>query len=136
MRLVKVDDDAHLGHPADLTASGAGSRFTVTFSTQGPALRELLVNGDEWDGWQRPERRFVSEAEFGLSPFRRSYSAASPSYTEKACEPGATRSGLDHRGHRTNFREFPLCEVRTPVYISTQTRPRPFDSQSLCATPL
>jgi hypothetical protein len=107
--LVNAGDDAHFGHPADrfggwvevhcerldaealLDALKAGRYY----STQGPALREVLVDGDHLyvqtseayaialtgsgDRWLSGTDRTsqsgvsISEADFDLSPFRGSY---------------------------------------------------------------
>jgi hypothetical protein len=107
--LVNAGDDAHFGHPADrfggwvevhceqldpetpLDALKAGRYY----STQGPALHELLVDGDylyvqtseayaitltgSSDRWLSGTDRTsqsgasISEADFDLSPFRGSY---------------------------------------------------------------
>jgi predicted metal-dependent phosphoesterase TrpH len=107
--LINAGDDAHFSHPADrfggwvevhceqldpetlLDALKAGRYY----STQGPALHELLVDGDDlyvqtseayaitltgsgdrWlSGTDRTSQRgaSISEAEFDLSPFRGSY---------------------------------------------------------------
>jgi hypothetical protein len=107
--LVAAGDDAHFGHPRDrfggwvevhcerldpgaLVESLKVGRY---YSTQGPALRELLLDGDglrvktseayavtltgvgdRWQSWE--ERRSedgepISGAEFDLAPFRGSY---------------------------------------------------------------
>jgi len=107
--LVAAGDDAHFGHPRDrfggwvevhcerldpgaLVESLKAGRY---YSTQGPALRELLLDGDglrvetseayaitltgvgdRWQSWE--ERRSedgepISGAEFDLAPFRGSY---------------------------------------------------------------
>jgi hypothetical protein len=107
--LVNAGDDAHFGHPRDrfggwveahcdrldpeaLLASMMAGRY---YSTQGPSLRELIVDGDRLrvetgeayaialtgggDRWQRGSERHseagapVTEAEFDLAPFRGSY---------------------------------------------------------------
>ena len=107
--LVNAGDDAHFGHPLDrfggwvevhcerldpeaLLGSLKAGRY---YSTQGPALRELLLDGERLrvktseayaialtgagDRWQSAKERTgeegesVSEAEFDLTPFRGSY---------------------------------------------------------------
>jgi len=107
--LVNAGDDAHFGHPKDrfggwvevycdgldpdaLVGSLKAGRY---YSTQGPALRELLADGDRLhvetseayaialttggDRWQSGEGRTgeggepIAEAEFDLGPFRGSY---------------------------------------------------------------
>jgi histidinol phosphatase-like PHP family hydrolase len=107
--LVNAGDDAHFGHPADrfggwvevycerldpeaLLASLKAGRY---YSTQGPALREMLVDGDRlWvetsdayaitlsgggDRWQSGVMRTgergepLVQAEFDLAPFHGSY---------------------------------------------------------------
>jgi hypothetical protein len=107
--LVNAGDDAHFGHPLDrfggwvevhcerldpeaLLDSLKAGRY---YSTQGPALRELLVDGDRLhvetsdayaisltgggDRWQSAAERTseegesISEAEFDLAPFGGSY---------------------------------------------------------------
>jgi hypothetical protein len=107
--LVNAGDDAHFGHPCDrfggwvevhcdrldpdaLLASLKAGRY---YSTQGPSLRELVVDGgrlrvetDEayaislgggGDRWQSGSERHgevgapITEAEFDLAPFRGSY---------------------------------------------------------------
>ncbi|GAA5063985.1 CehA/McbA family metallohydrolase [Haladaptatus pallidirubidus] len=104
--LVNAGDDAHFGHPKDrfggwvevycdhldpdaLLSSLKVGRY---YSTQGPALRELVVDGDKLfvetseayaislttsgDRWQSGAERTgepVVEAEFDLTPFRGSY---------------------------------------------------------------
>ena len=107
--LVNAGDDAHFGHPRDrfggwvevhcdrldpdaLLASLKAGRY---YSTQGPALQEMLVDGDHLcvassdayaitltgggDRWQSGQERHsadgepISEAEFDLTPFRGSY---------------------------------------------------------------
>ena len=104
--LVNAGDDAHFGHPRDrfggwvevycdrldpdalLESLKAG----LYYSTQGPALREMLVDGDRLraassdayaitltgggDRWQSGQVRTgepITEAEFDLAPFRGSY---------------------------------------------------------------
>jgi hypothetical protein len=106
--LVNAGDDAHFGHPRDrfggwievrserldpedlLSSMKAGHYY----STQGPSIRELLVDGDRLlvktseayainvttggDRWQSGDERHnpegsISEAEFDLTPFRGSY---------------------------------------------------------------
>ena len=108
--LVNAGDDAHFGHPRDrfggwvevysdrldpdaLLASLKAGRY---YSTQGPSLRELLVDGERLrvetdeayaislttsgDRWQSGKERRgeagapITEAEFDLGPFRGSYS--------------------------------------------------------------
>src|SRR5215218_6133228 len=108
--LVNAGDDAHFGHPSDrfggwvevysdrldpdaLLASLKAGRY---YSTQGPSLRELLVDGERLrvetdeayaislttsgDRWQSGKERRgeagapITEAEFDLGPFRGSYS--------------------------------------------------------------
>jgi predicted metal-dependent phosphoesterase TrpH len=106
--LVNAGDDAHFGHPSDrfggwievhaksldpdlLLTSMKSGRY---YSTQGPSIRELLVDGDGLlvktseayainlttggDRWQRGDERHdqngrISEAEFDLKPFQGSY---------------------------------------------------------------
>ena len=106
--LVNAGDDAHFGHPFDrfggwievhseslepdlLLASMKSGRY---YSTQGPELRELVVDGDRLqvktsgayainlttggDRWQSGDERHningnISEAEFDLAPYRGSY---------------------------------------------------------------
>jgi hypothetical protein len=104
--LVNAGDDAHFGHPLDrfggwmevhcdrldpeaLLGSMKAGRY---YSTQGPALREMLVDGDRLrvassdayaitltgggDRWQSGQERTgepITEAEFDLVPFRGSY---------------------------------------------------------------
>jgi histidinol phosphatase-like PHP family hydrolase len=106
--LVNAGDDAHFGHPSDrfggwievhskhldpelLIASMKAGRY---YSTQGPSIRELLVDGNRLlvrtseayaislttggDRWQSGEERHgedgsISEAEFDLTPFHGSY---------------------------------------------------------------
>jgi hypothetical protein len=107
--LVNAGDDAHFGHPLDrfggwvevhcdrldpeaLLGSMKAGRY---FSTQGPALRELIVDDERLhvetsdayaisltgggDRWQSAAERTseggesISEAEFDLAPFRGSY---------------------------------------------------------------
>jgi hypothetical protein len=107
--LVNAGDDAHFGHPADrfggwvevfavdldpeaLLDSMKAGRY---YSTQGPSLRDLLVDGDRLrvetseayaisltgggDHWQSAEERNstdgepITEAVFDLTPFRGSY---------------------------------------------------------------
>lgn len=107
--LISAGDDAHFGHPRDrfggwlevhcerldpeaLLASLKAGRY---YSTQGPALRKLLVDGDRLrvqtseayaisltgggDRWQSGQERHsvdggpIVEAEFDLAPFRGSY---------------------------------------------------------------
>ena len=107
--LVNAGDDAHFGHPLDrfggwvevhcdrldpdaLLESLKAGRY---YSTQGPHLRELLVDGDRlWvgtsdvyaisltgggDRWQSGQERHgepgapITEAEFDVAPFRGSY---------------------------------------------------------------
>jgi hypothetical protein len=104
--LVNAGDDAHFGHPRDrfggwvevhcerldpqaLLDSMKAGRY---YSTQGPSLRELIVDGERLrvetseayaislttggDRWQSAEERTgepVVEAEFDLAPFRGSY---------------------------------------------------------------
>jgi hypothetical protein len=107
--LVNAGDDAHFGHPSDrfggwveahcerldagaLLDSLKAGRY---YSTQGPALRELLLDGDSLhvevsdayavtltgsgDRWLNGTSRTseggepISEADFDLSPFRGSY---------------------------------------------------------------
>jgi histidinol phosphatase-like PHP family hydrolase len=106
--LVNAGDDAHFGHPRDrfggwievhsesldpelLLASMKAGRY---YSTQGPSIKELLVDGNKLlvrtseayaislttggDRWQSGDERHnqngkISEAEFDLTPFRDSY---------------------------------------------------------------
>lgn len=107
--LVNAGDDAHFGHPLDrfggwvevhcdrldpdaLVASMKAARY---YSTQGPALREMILDRDRLrvetsgayaisltvggDRWQSGEERHgevgapITEAEFDLTPFRGSY---------------------------------------------------------------
>jgi hypothetical protein len=107
--LVNAGDDAHFGHPRDrfggwvevhsdrldpeaLLESMKAGRY---YSTQGPELRELLVDGERLrvetgeayaisltgggDRWQSGSERHggvgapITEAEFDLAPFRGSY---------------------------------------------------------------
>jgi hypothetical protein len=106
--LVNAGDDAHFGHPRDrfggwievhsahldpdlLLASMKAGRY---YSTQGPSIRELIINGNillvktseayainlttGGDRWQSGDERHdqtgnISEAEFDLTPFRDSY---------------------------------------------------------------
>jgi hypothetical protein len=107
--LVNAGDDAHFGHPLDrfggwvevycerldpeaLISSMRAGRY---YSTQGPQLNELLVEGDRLrvetseayaislttggDRWQSGKERHgeigapITEAEFDLTPFRGSY---------------------------------------------------------------
>jgi hypothetical protein len=106
---VNAGDDAHFGHPRDrfggwvevhcdrldpgaLLGSLKAGRY---YSTQGPALREMILDGDclrvetsgayaisltvVGDRWQSGEERHgevgapITEAEFDLAPFRGSY---------------------------------------------------------------
>ncbi|HEX2739473.1 MAG TPA: hypothetical protein VHM69_03420 [Rubrobacter sp.] len=106
---MNAGDDAHFGHPRDrfggwvevycdrldpdaLLGSMKAGRY---YSTQGPALREILVDGDRLrvetsgvyaitltgggDRWQSGSERHsetgepIFEAEFDLDPFRGSY---------------------------------------------------------------
>ncbi len=107
--LVNAGDDAHFGHPADRFGGWAevhcerldpealleSLRAGRYYSTQGPSLRELLVEGDHlWvetsdayaitltgggDRWLSAAERMseggepIAEADFDLSPFRGSY---------------------------------------------------------------
>ena len=104
--LVNAGDDAHFGHPRDrfggwvevhcdrldpdaLLGSMRAGRY---YSTQGPALRELIVDderlrvetsgvyaitltggGDRWQSGSERTGEPVVEAEFDLTPFRGSY---------------------------------------------------------------
>ena len=104
--LVNAGDDAHFGHPLDrfggwvevhcdrldpdaLLDSMKAGRY---YSTQGPALREMLVDGarlrvasseayaitltgggDRWQSGQEHTGAPITEAEFDLAPFRGSY---------------------------------------------------------------
>ncbi len=106
--LVNAGDDAHFGHPRDrfggwievhsarldpdlLLASMKAGRY---YSTQGPSIRELIIDGNKLlvktseayainlttggDRWQSGDERHdqtgnISEAEFDLTPFRDSY---------------------------------------------------------------
>ena len=104
--LVNAGDDAHFGHPLDrfggwvevhcrlldpeaLLDSMKAGRY---YSTQGPSLRELLLDGERLhvetseayaitltgggDRWQSGQERTgepITEAEFDLAPFRGSY---------------------------------------------------------------
>jgi hypothetical protein len=107
--LANAGDDAHFGHPLDrfggwvevhcdrldpdaLVASMKAGRY---YSTQGPELREMFVDGDRLrvetgevyaisvtgsgDRWQSGQERYgdagapITEAGFDLSPFRGSY---------------------------------------------------------------
>lgn len=104
--LVNAGDDAHFGHPRDrfggwievhcerldpdvLLDSMKAGRY---YSTQGPQLCELLIDGDRLrvktsdayaitlttggDRWQRGQERTgepITEAEFDLTPYRGSY---------------------------------------------------------------
>jgi hypothetical protein len=104
--LVNAGDDAHFGHPRDrfggwvevycdrldpeaLLGSMKAGRY---YSTQGPSLRELIVDderlrvetseayaislttgGDRWQSGSERTGEPVVEAEFDLAPFRGSY---------------------------------------------------------------
>jgi hypothetical protein len=104
--LVNAGDDAHFGHPRDrfggwvevhcdrldpeaLLGSMKAGRY---YSTQGPSLRELIVDderlrvetseayaislttgGDRWQSGSERTGESVVEAEFDLAPFRGSY---------------------------------------------------------------
>jgi hypothetical protein len=119
---VNAGDDAHFGHPADrfggwvevycdrldpgaLLDALKGGRY---YSTQGPALRELIADGERpYVQTSEAYAIALSEADFDLTPFRGSYCRIT------VVDQGGRRAWSNPPlAAKTNFREFLLCEVR------------------------